>query len=145
MPIDNWIGLHDDSDITRLSKTGKICKRANVAYEKIEASFIDTFGAGKDFLLLQQKRIELELMYCKQIHTDDFSTQLFIDLLEKEIKQLTEKNSSLENKVMNLVPWVESEMHISIDTKKTTVFEFYNRVNFIIKKNSMSNTKNAKK
>lgn len=134
MPLENWIALHDNSDPKQLSRTGEVCKYINKAYERIEDSFIDEFGAGKEFLELQQKRIELELMKCSQIHNGDLSTQIFIDLLEDEINELSKKSENKGGKVRKMIPWVESEMGFRINAKQTTAFEFYNMVNFIIEK-----------
>lgn len=133
-PVENWIALHDNSDPSKLSRTGKICSRVNKAYERIEGSFIDEFGAGKEFLELQQKKIEIELMKCKQLYSNDLSTQIFIDLLQDEIDLMSNKKTE-SGKIRKMVPWVEFEMGgMKIDTLTTSTFEFYNRVNFIIEK-----------
>lgn len=134
LPLENWICLHDKSDPTQLSRTGKICKLVNKAYERVESSFIDEFGTGKEFLELQEKRIELELMKCQQIHTRDLSNQIFIDLLEDEI-ELIESKKTKGDKIRKMIPWVESEMGLRINTKETSTFDFYYMVNFILEKN----------
>lgn len=135
MPLDNWIGLHDNSDYTKLSRTGNICKRAGIAFDELESSFVDIFGVTKEFKELQSKRIELEIMKCRQLYTNDLSTQVFIELLEEEIDKLKQGNTKGQ-KLMKVVLWVEHEMGgMAIDATKTTVFDFYNRVNFIVEKN----------
>lgn len=134
MPLINWINLNDNKDITQLSRTGKVCRYVNSAYERIEDSFIDTFGAGSDFMYTRSREIEIELMLNKQIQTGDYSTQLFIDLIQDEIDKKNAKKTE-GKKLITLIPWVEFEMGIAIDAKKITVFEFYNKVNFILEKN----------
>ena len=134
MPLDNWISLYDNYDLTKLSRTGKICKRVRQVFEDVEYSFIDAVGVTKEFVHMQSLRIELEILKCKQLHSGDFSTQIHIDLLEDEIELLNNSKES-GKKLIKLVPWVEHEMGFKIDKKTTMVSDFYEMVNFIIEKN----------
>lgn len=134
MPINNWIKMYDNNDLTQLSRTGKICKRAGLIFEQLQDEFIDTFGVSEDFIKLQRKRIELELLLCKQVQTGNMSDQFFIDFLQGEIDEM-KKYKTAKNSIWDTVPWVEHEMGgMHIDTFKTMVFEYYNRVKFVIKK-----------
>lgn len=131
----NWIQLYDNSDPTQLSRTGKICKRAGKIFEDLEYNFIHEFGVNKEFKELQALKIEIEIMKCRQIHTGDRSSQIHIDLMQDQINEINKAKSG-NQKLRKLVAWVEFEMGgMAIDTLKTTTFEFYNRVNFILEKN----------
>ncbi len=134
MPVDNWIKLYDNSDPTQLSRTGKICKRIRNVYEEIEYSFIDAVGVTKEFVHMQSLRIDIEIMKCKQIHSNDFSTQIHIDLLQDEIDKI-DQSKEQGKKLIKLIPWVEHEMGFKIDKKNTMVSDFYEMVNFILEKN----------
>jgi hypothetical protein len=126
--------MYDNNDPTQLSRTGKICKRAGLIFEQLQDEFIDTFGPSEDFLKLQRKRIELELLLCKQAQTGNYSDQFFIDFLTDEIEEM-KRYKNAKNNIWDTVPWIEHEMGgMHINTFTTSVFEYYNRVKFVIKK-----------
>lgn len=134
MPIENWIKMYDNNDPTQLSRTGKICKRVELIFEKLQDEFIDTFGVSEDFVKLQRKRIDLELLLCKQVQTGNMSDQFFIDFLQDEISEM-KRYKTAKNNIWDTIPWVEFEMGgMHINTFTTTVFEYYNRVKFVMKK-----------
>ena len=134
MPIENWIKMFDNNDASQLSKTGAICKRVDLIFEKLQDEFIDTFGVSEDFVKLQRKRIELELLLSKQARTGNMSDQFFIDFLQDEIEEIKKFKTS-KNNIWETIPWVEFEMGgMHINTFTTTVFEYYNRIKFVIKK-----------
>ena len=136
MPLDNWVNVFDDADYSKLSKTGKVCRFVNKAFERIEDDFIKIYGVNKEFLDLQRKKIEVELMRCQQVQTGDYSSQIFIDLAQDEIDKIIAKKSTGESKIRKMIPFVEHEMGgMRIDRKKTIVIDFYDMVNFISDKN----------
>lgn len=118
-----------------MSRTGKTCKRVGKVFQDLEYNFIHEFGVNKEFKELQAIKIEIEIMKCRQIHTGDYSTQIHIDLLQDQIDEINKAKTG-NQKLRKLVAWVEFEMGgMAINTTKTSTFEFYNRVNFILEKN----------
>jgi hypothetical protein len=134
MPSRNWFNMFDNNDLTQLSRTGKVCKHVDEVFERVKDEFMETFGISEDFMKLQRKRIELELLLCKQVQTGNMSDQFFIDFLQDEIKEMQQYKTA-KNNLWDTIPWVEHEMGgMHIDTFTTTVFEYYNRVKFVMKK-----------
>ncbi len=134
MPSRNWFNMFDNNDLTQLSRNGKVCKRVDEVFERLKDEFIETFGISEDFMKLQRKRIELELLLCKQVQTGNMSDQFFIDFLQDEINEMQQYKTA-KNNLWDTVPWVEHEMGgMHIDTFTTTVFEYFNRVKFVMKK-----------
>lgn len=126
-PMYNWIRLYEEQDLKYLIKTGRICKRAEIAYNRLQDQVIDNFGVNEDFLKIIRNKIKIELYYAKQIATGDRSTQAFIDILEIQNNDLASKQT--RGDIYELVIAVEKIMGFKINPKKISIYDFYKYTN----------------
>ena len=133
MPIVKWFALYENSDLSQLSRNGKICKRAADIFDKLQTEFIDTFGPAEAFMEIRKKEIELEIMKITQGLTEDFSTQIFIDILQDEIDEL-------KGKIVESVDYYESIMwlgihapSIKVDPNTLTVYDYHKYMTTVVK------------
>lgn len=107
-----------------LSKTGKICKRAGIVFEKIKDQIIDEFGASEDFLRIHKANINLELLQCEMLQTGDKSLMFHIEMEEKTISDLLKPliNNS-KNDFYDAMVWIKKQQ-ISFDENKVSTFWF---------------------
>jgi hypothetical protein len=122
-PMYNWIELYEKSDITQLSKTGKVCKRAESVYEKLQDEIINEFGINEDFLRILKLKIQIELLYAEQIESGNKSNQIFIDIKEIDCRDLMNKQTKID--LFETIIAIEKSLGFKINPKRLTVFEFY--------------------
>lgn len=132
MPMYNWVMLYEDKDFTQLSKSGKICKRVAIVYEKIQDQLVDAFGVNEDLLMVLNNKIRIEILYAEQIETGDKSNQIFIDILEIETIEL----QSQQTKTDFYQQTFEIQKHVPyrIDLKTITMFDYYTQMRIIANK-----------
>lgn len=119
MPFVNWVKLHEENNLKYLSKRLKENDFNIFAYENINDEVIDSFGASKEFLTKLKLKIDIEIMKAEN------KPLLFIEIKEDELKNIEEKKSE-NSSFYDLIFQIEKQMNFRIDTKKLTVFEFYN-------------------
>lgn len=132
LPAVNWIELHKKNDLTKLSKTGKICKRAIEVLDKIRDEIIDEFGASKDFLKVHRAKIELELLRCEQLQTGDKTLNFHIQIEEKILNDLMKPfTSASKNDMYEAMVWIKKNQ-ISFNENEVSVFWFLKYMNHLI-------------
>ena len=119
LPFVNWVKLHEENNLKYLSKRLKENDFNIFAYENINDEVIDSFGASKEFLTKLKLKIDIEIMKAEN------KPLLFIEIKEDELKNIEEKKSE-NSSFYDLIFQIEKQMNFRIDTKKLTVFEFYN-------------------
>lgn len=124
LPAINWIELNKTGDLRLLSKTGKICSKASIVFEKIRDQIIDEFGASEDFLRIHKANINLELLQCEMLQTGDKSLMFHIEMEEKTISDLLKPliNNS-KNDFYDAMVWIKKQQ-ISFDENKVSTFWF---------------------
>ncbi len=130
LPAINWIELHETEDFTKISKTGKICKRASQVFDKLRDEVIDTFGASPEYLKLHRAKIELELLKCEKLWTSDRSLQFHIDMQQREVDEMLNRPVK-KTDVYQAFIWIKKQ-GININENEVTVFWFYKYLNFLI-------------
>jgi hypothetical protein len=126
----NWIELHNTGDLTKLSKTGKICKRAIRVFDRLRDEVIDNFGASKDYLKLHRSLINLELMQCELLWTGDQSLVFHIEMEERAI-QYALKPKEKED-IYQAFVWIKKQ-GININEDQVSVFWFLKYMEFLMK------------
>jgi hypothetical protein len=130
LPAVRWIAMHNEGDLTQLSKTGKICKRARIVFEKIRDEVIDEFGVSNQFLKIHKSNIAIELMKCELLHTGD-RTLIFHIQMEEKFIQDTMKSMGKTN-LYDAMVWVKRQQ-ISFDENKVTTFWFLKYMDHLAK------------
>ncbi len=137
MPIYNWFQINTTGNLTWLRKEprSKVEKshELNLRWEELYDEFIDTFGLAREFI----KLIKLKQKYIKQlsdfcIFGDRFKLTL-AELTKAEIDELmlgVEEISDFDTIIM-----IEQSLGFKIDTRKTTVYEYYHYLNHLSKEN----------
>lgn len=116
-------------DASFLSRTGKICKRVQKVYKDLEAQLVDNFGISEDYLKIIQNKIQIELYYGIQIQTNDRSNQMFIDILEIDNRELSNRNGKSD--LMQTLISIERHVGYKLNPKELSVYEFYNYIKFV--------------
>jgi hypothetical protein len=130
LPMVNWIELHNTSDLSKLSRTGKICKRAISVYEKLRDEVIDTFGASPEYLKLHRAQIELELLQCELLHTGDRSLQFHIEMEERNVVLMLKPQEKQD--IYQAFVWIKKQ-GINISEDQVSVFWFFKYMDFLVK------------
>jgi len=110
----------------------------NKAKRKVENQYIETFGIDKGFKKYLDLICKIQLLKNKIAISGDKSDQIFVDMLEVELGELTE-NKNLNDNFDETTVLIEKFMQFKIDLKKTNVFEYYNYLNSL--KKSLKNGK----
>ncbi len=139
MPAINWIELHDTGDLKLLSKTGKICKRAENVFDSLRDQIIDTFGASPEYLKLHRAKIELELLECEKLWTRDKTLQFHIDMAQRDIEGML-KIPVKKNDIYQAFVWIKKQ-GININEDQVTVFWFYKYMNFLMNEIKSANVR----
>ncbi|MGR3221315.1 MAG: hypothetical protein ACUZ8H_16080 [Candidatus Anammoxibacter sp.] len=128
-----WINIFEYMDLSFISKTGKLCKRANSVYERLQNQLIDKFGISEDFLQILKNKIKIEEYYYDQIRTGNRSNQVFIEMLEIDNSDLeTEaKKVDLYDIIMTIGEFYPT---ISTSPKTITMYEFHKYTESIVNK-----------
>lgn len=126
----NWIELHNTGDLTKLSKTGKICKRAITVFEKLRDEVIDTFGASNDYIKLHRSLIDLELMQCELLWTGDQSLVFHIEMEDRAIQQALKPKEKED--IYQAFVWIKKQ-GINIKEEEVSVFWFLKYMEFLVK------------
>jgi hypothetical protein len=131
MPMYNWLNIYEQHNLTYLSKTRKLCKRAEGVYYRMVDELVDEFGVSEDYLRLQSNKVKIEMYYNDQIHTGDYSNQPFIEILEIDNQELESENSKSD--LFDSVISIEKNLGFKLDYKTMTVYEFHKYGAFIEK------------
>lgn len=129
MPVIKWISLYDTHDLSYISKTGNICKRAYGVFEKLQDEIIDNFGVSKEYLAYHNLKIELELLEAEKMRTDDRVIQFEIDVAEMELEKLNDTPIKKRD-MYDTIVWMK-QRGISFNEDTLTIFWYYKYLQFL--------------
>ena len=135
MPLHNWINFINSNDFIWLSRFKLKCFLNKFALSYITDSIIDFQGASHIYLDVLKTQIQIELLHNKSLINNE-NNETFIQILDIKLNDLIEKMNTEKNNIEQVLYYIESEMGFKIDTKKITVREFYNYIDFIKTKHS---------
>ncbi len=123
IPLNKWMEFNKTHDIKLLSKheATKI-RHGYKALESINKSFLKHFGVSKEREREIKEQIALELMWDDYLITKDRKKLVFIEIKEQELKL---KQSNLKEIDYHSLLFYCSKEFGKIDTKNTTVLEFF--------------------
>jgi len=122
MPMYNWVNIYENHNLSSVSKTGKLCKRAAIVYEKMTSQLIDEFGVSEDYLQILKNKIKIEQYYIDQIETGNKSNQIFIEILEIDNSELESKNKKTD--LFDMVTMIKEGLGFEIEYIPKIVFQF---------------------
>lgn len=123
--------MHQQDDLTQLSRTGKICKRVRIVFEKIRDEIIDTFGVSSEFLNIHQSNIKLELLRCEYMHTKDRTLIFEIQIEEKFLEDMLKPMKSIN--LFDAMIWIKKQQQVSFDENTITTFWFLKYMDYFMK------------
>jgi hypothetical protein len=123
--------MHQANDLTKLSRTGKICRRAYTVFEKIRDEVIDNFGVSPEYLRIHRANINLELLRCELIHTGDQTLKFHIQMEEKILQDLIKPAKNSKNDLFDAMVWIKKQQ-ISFDENKVSTFWFLKYMNHLM-------------
>jgi hypothetical protein len=135
--------MHQKNDITKLSRTGKICKRARIVFESIRDQVIDEFGVSEDFLRAHRATINIELLKCQLMHTGDRTLNFHIQMEEKILQDFLKPLTGSKNDLYDAMVWVKKQQ-IAFDENKVSTFWFLKYMNHLMKTNKPVSTNGRK-
>jgi hypothetical protein len=130
LPAINWITLHSNNDFTQLSKTGKICHRARLVFERIRDEVIDEFGVTSEFLSIHKANIRIELMKAELMQTGDRSLIFHIEIEEKLLADMLNPMKSVN--LYDAMVWIKRQ-GISFEENKVSTFWFLKYMDHLMK------------
>lgn len=128
MPLYNWRKCNEGKvHYTRKNLEKGTKKRDHEQWEKTYDSYLAEFGLGQDYARYYELKIELAVIQCEFVETDDRFLLNRIKQLEHEIKELLEREpgADTDTAIVHLSKWMGS----LIDQKKVTVRMFYKMLN----------------
>jgi len=133
MPVANWWKLHEKNDYKQLLKgrKRKVTKHAEQVATKLQNEFIDVFGIDENYASYLRKQIEIELLKIKIAKTGDRSHEVFINMLEIELEDVTKKEESKSLNGNTIA--IEKFMGFKLIAKEVTVYEYYSYIKAIEK------------
>ncbi len=133
LPLYNWHKIHEKSDYTYLRVrriNGQVSKeefkKLKKTWDEIFSEYIDRFGFSKEFLSLFEKKKLIAYYQQLFIETLDPSLHTIIAVMELELSQ--DKPKDTKDNFWSSKALIERLCGFSIDTKKTTVIEFYSQI-----------------
>ena len=136
--------MHESGDLKKLSRTGKICKRARIVFENIRDQIIDTFGASEEFLKIHRAQIELELLHCELLHTGDKTLNFHIQIEEKIIQDLLKPMTSSSNNLFDAMVWIKKQQ-IAFNENEVSTFWFLKYMNYLVKQAKIESKNHGRK
>jgi transcription-repair coupling factor (superfamily II helicase) len=124
--------MHYQNDLTKLSRTGRACKRARQVFEKIRDEIIDEFGVSEEFLRVHRANINIELLKCEMLHTGDKTLNFHIQMEEKILGDLLKPLVGSKNDLYDAMIWIKKQQ-ISFNENEVSTFWFLKYMNHLIK------------
>ena len=143
-----WVSIYEKNDLSFVSKTGKICKRAPSVYDKMTSQLVNKFGVSEDYLQIIRNKVKIEQYYIDQIETGNKSNQIFIEILEIDNAELESKNTKTD--LFDMVTMIKEGLNFDVvympkvlfkilwfkvRNNPITVFEFHKYTERIANKN----------
>lgn len=136
IPEYKWREIYATLSLLPLSKTGRLCKRAQTIYDKLSDEIIDTFGVSENLKKLLNNLIKIEEIHLQILKTGDKSKEVFIEILEIKNQDLQGKHEDIS--LLECLLHFEQE-GIKRDEKTITVFDFYTCYEYLKQKQKVSN------
>lgn len=127
MPILNWFRVQETNDLTWILYKKRECSKPELdvlfkALEGMTDQYIDTFGISDNYREILETKRDIAVNKAS-VALGDKTHSVFVTILEDKLKTLassTEKNDWMRAKVH-----AEKYMGRAINTRDTTVHEFY--------------------
>lgn len=129
--MQNWYMIVNENKINYLYKSKFAKFFINDALTIIQDQLVDAFGVSDTYKRKLKIKIDIEILKLRQLIKNDFSTEIDIKLLQKELLAL--EKIKQDGDLMDLKISIENYMKLKIDFKKISVFEFYKYVNNVEK------------
>lgn len=129
--MQNWYMIVNENKINYLYKSKFAKLFINDALTIIQDQLVDAFGVSDTYKRKLKIKIDIEILKLRQLIKNDFSTEIDIKLLQKELLAL--EKIKQDGDLMDLKISIENYMKLKIDFKKISVFEFYKYVNNVEK------------
>jgi len=137
LPIHNWFKLHETNDLRWLSKENifeydlkvKEAKELNVAFEAVNAQFIDTFGVSEPYRKILELRYEIIQLKFEMLNTGDRTIQNLINVCEAELAEILNENHKVKHN--QVTGYIEKEMGFVVDETKVSVLKYYTWLNLM--------------
>lgn len=131
LPIFNWWKIHETGETEYLlyekKKANKIQKVVLARlWEKIYDEYIVRFGLSEEFADILKKQKEIARLIVERITTGDKSILTLIKIAELELEMIEKRIAKGDFNMMK--GYMEQGLGFSIDTRKTTVAEFYSYI-----------------
>lgn len=127
-PIIVWEKVNRTGDLSQLlikkvKVDEKIERQLMDAWEKISNEFVDEFGFSDTFLAMKKKEIEIALLQCKLVETDDRSIETDIEIAEIELESIRKEISGTHFRDAKIA--IEKTMKFQINMNTTSIRDFY--------------------
>lgn len=132
IPAVNWFKMYEDADYTQLSRTGKVCGRAQSVHEKLQDQLIDTFGVSEEFKKLHELRKKLEIKRAEYARTGNKLLLFNIDMIAYQIKELSKSDQKKTN-LYHAIAWIKDN-GITFDENTLTLFWYYTYLEYLSEK-----------
>lgn len=131
-PVSVWEKIHKTGDLSHLlvkkrEVTESIQKKLEDAWEKMYNEYLDEFGFSDSFKSLKSKEIEIALLKCRLIQTEDRSYETEIEIAELDLLDLQKGISDADFKEAKIV--IEKNMGFQINMNTTSIRDFYTYLN----------------
>lgn len=133
LPVWNWWKIHETKDLKYILKVDKkLTKHSNDIFDSIYSEFIRTFGVSENYKQYLEKLVEIEIAEIDMLLNDDRALETFIDIMKIELDEL--KGAGGNSTYMDAAIAVEKNMGFKLNSKETSVFEFYSYIKALEKK-----------
>lgn len=132
MPIYNWFKIQETNDLTHVLKVKRKCSKREAlilqnALQTMTNEYIDTFGINDQYKKILGLKRDIRIREIQLMTTGERINNTFIKVLKLELTMLLKKNQ----KVDTSSAWIHAKKYMNgnLDTKTTTVKEFYSILN----------------
>lgn len=131
-PVSVWEKIHKTGDLSNLlvkpkKVDDKLQVRLDAAWEKMYNEYLEEFGFSESFKSLKSKEIEIALLKCKLIQTEDRGFETEIEIAELELEDLRMGISESDFKEAKIA--IEKNLKFQINMSTTSIRDFYSYIN----------------
>jgi CRISPR/Cas system-associated protein Cas5 (RAMP superfamily) len=131
-PVIVWEKVHKTGDLSNLliSKTkinDNLQVKLEAAWEKMYNEYLEEFGFSDSFKSLKNKEIEIALLKCKLIQSEDRSFETEIEIAELELLDIKSEITESDFKEAKIA--IEKNLKFQINMSTTSIREFYAYIN----------------
>lgn len=131
-PVIVWEKIHKTSDLSHLlvkkkEVDHKLQARLDAAWEKMYNEYLEEFGFSDSFRSLKNKEVEIALLKCQLIQTDDRAFETEIEIAEIELEELKKGVGESDFKEAKIA--IEKNLGFQINMSTTSIRDFYAYLN----------------